>query len=399
MTKKILILLTLLIVLSSCQKDESTAEVQEIEEVEELEEAKVEAIENVVDYSEYHNEIDKVADKLSVYGMQVVVFKDEDILDSYNYGYADIKNETKVNDDTVFRIASTSKMISNMLVMKLVDEGKLSLNSNLKELTGLAFDDNVKLYHILTHTSGLADSSVFNDNLDSIFDLDYLLKISKVSKPGEQYIYSNFAAGTMAAIIESVTGEYFMDYAQRELFDYLDLNAAYVADYLDEGTEIAKMYLGDEVFDPKTWLYNKDFHMQFELGKQYRLPYGSLLISGKDLAVLGMVLANDGSYKGKKVLSQNTLNEIKTARDKAIGYKYLMALNTNLFFDLVEDKIIYGHTGSAYGAITCLVYDSISHSGVVALTNHASSANNDIGYNALLYDVVNLAYKYVLSEE
>lgn len=395
---KFINLFIILIILSSCfanSKIEEEAVDLETVEIEEIEEVKKYIKPNT---DNYYKDLSELASIDDVLGMQVVVFKDQEIIDSFNYGYADVNRNTEINDNTVFRIASTSKMISNILIMKLVDQGKLTLDTNLKELTGLNFDENTKLYHVLIHKSGIVDSSVFNDNMDKVFDIDYLLSISKRYKPDEKYVYSNFNAGTMAAIIETVTHEYFMDYAKRELFDYLDLNAAYVPEYLDENTTIAQMYSGGFIYDPSTWKYNKEFHEQFEIGKGYRLPYGSLLISANDLAKLGIVLAGDGTYKDKSVLSENALNQIRTVRSEASGYPYLMCLNTNLFSDFIEGRKIYGHTGSAYSAYTCLMYDPIDKTGVAVLTNHGLGIKNDKGYNSMLYDIVNLAYDTFFKE-
>lgn len=349
-------------------------------------------------YNEYNSELNKIINDNDVYGMQVVVFKGEDILDSYYYGYSDIDNKTAVSNKTVFRIASTSKMISNMLIMKLVDEGKISLDSKLKDVTGLNFDKDVELYHILTHTSGLGDSTEFNQNMNKVLDINHLLDISKLDKPGKTYNYTNFGAGTMAAIIEQITGEYFMDYAQENLFDYLDLNAGYVCEYLKPETTIAKMY-DNGVIDPATWFFNYDFYRSFELGKQYRLAYGNMYISGEDLAKLGMVLAGDGTYKDKSVLSQNALKEIQTIKDEAKGQNYKMCLNTDYFDNLVEGRTLYGHTGSAYNAISCLIYDPSDNTGIAILTNHSLNRKNDLGYTNLIYDTVNLAYKEFFTKE
>ena len=359
---------------------------EEIIEEEPLEEVKV------YDTDLYHSKLIDVARDNDVYGMQVVVFKDEEVLDSFNYGYSDIKTKEEVNDDTVFRIASTSKMISNILVMKLVDEGKISLDSNLKEVTGLNYNEDVKLYHVLTHTSGIKDNPIFNENLEKVYDIDYLLEISSKDEPGTKYTYTNFGAGTMAAIIEKLTGEYFMDYAQRELFDKLDLNGAYVCEYLDEGSTIAKMYMDNYVFDPVTWFYDYDFYRSFELGKQYRLAYGNMYINCTGLAKLGMLLAGDGSVNGEKILSEEALKEIRTIYDKAEGYPYMMGLNTDYSVTLVHGRNMYGHTGSAYNAISCLMYDPSDHTGVALLTNHSINHKNNLGYSDVIYDTVNLAY-------
>ena len=365
---------------------------ESVQEIIEIEETPIEEV-KVYNTDFYHSKLIDIARDNDVYGMQVVVFKGEEILDSFNYGYSDINSKTEVNDDTVFRIASTSKMISNILIMKLVDEGKISLDSNLKEVTGLNYNEKVKLYHILTHTSGIKDSTVFNENLEKVYDIDYLLDISSVNEPGSKYVYTNFGAGTMAAIIEKLTDEYFMDYAQRELFDKLDINGAYVSEYLDEGTDIAKMYMDNYVFDPATWFYDYDFYHSFELGKQYRLAYGNMYTNGIGLAKLGMVLAGDGSLNGTRILSEEALRQIKTIYDKAEGYPYMMGLNTDYSVTLVHGRNMYGHTGSAYNAISCLMYDPSDNTGVALLTNHSINHKNDLGYSDVIYYSVNAAYE------
>lgn len=393
MKKYIVLLISTLIVIAIFSLTLNDQKVDVIEYSEVVEEVK----EKTIDLDSYHDVLSQIADDNDVYGMQVVAFKNNEIIDSYNYGYSDIKSKTIVNDDTVFRLASTSKLISNMLIMKLVDEGKLDLDANLKEVTGLDFDERATLTQLLTHTSGINDPYVFENNLDKVYDVNYLLKKAQVNIPGEVYNYSNFGAGLMAAIIESITNERFYDYAQRELFDYLDLNAAYLCEYLDENTKIAKMY-DDEVYDPATWEFNKDFYSRFELGKQYRLAYGNMYSSSSDLAKLGMVLAGNGYYQDKYVLSRYILNQTRVVKDEAEGHLYLMCLNTDLYQDLVEGRNLYGHTGSAYNAYTYLIYDPDDQSGVAFTCNHTLIKRNDLKYPKIFYDTVNVAYQYVLGD-
>jgi len=348
-----------------------------------------------IDTSEYHKELERIYKDNNVLGMSVVSFKDGKIIDSYNIGYTDILKQEEIDDNTVYRIASLSKMISNILVMQLVDQGKITLNSNLKEVTGLDFSEDIRLKHILTHTSGLIDPYFFNDTLNEVFDINYLLKYAKSeNKAGENYHYSNFASGTISAVIECLTNQRFYEFAKESLFDPLNLNMAYLTELLKEDTTVCKMYTNEEI-DPKTWKYNKEFYDQFEIGKQYRLSYGNLYASTSDLAVLGSVLAGDGTYNGQRVLSEKALMLIRKKWDDAKDQLYSMGLNTDIFEGYVDGRIIYGHTGAAYNAYSCLMYDPSDKTGVVVLTNNAINVKNDLGYNTFLYDSVNASYKYL----
>lgn len=398
MKKKIIISLLIVFILISIiaifnidkKEDEVIIDDEPIEIVEE---------ELIIDIESYHQELERIYKDNEVLGMSVVAFKDNEIIDSYNIGYTDITKQEEINDETVYRVASLSKMISNILIMQLVDDGSIYLNSNLKEVTGLQFPDDVRLKHILTHTSGLRDPSIFNDTLDTIYDINYLLELAKTGyDAGENYHYSNFAAGTMSAIVECLTNKRFYDFANDNLFEPLNLNMAYLTELLDENTSVCKMYTNVEI-DPKTWMFNKQFYDQFEIGKQYRLSYGNLYASGKDLAKLGMVLAGDGEVDGVKILSEEALELIRKKWDDADGYKYETGLNTDIFDGYVNQRIIYGHTGAAYNAYSCLMYDPTDKTGVVVLTNHANGTKNLEGYNEFLYDSVNAAYKYCFDIE
>ena len=343
----------------------------------------------------YESGIDEIAAQNSVLGLSLAFFKDGEIIGTYNYGYTDNTRNVNTDDDTVYRIASTSKMISNMLIMKLVEEGKINISDSVYLSTGLEYDEDVKLWHILTHTSGYGDSELFNNNFDKVYDINEMIKLSNRNiKPGTSYEYSNFVAGTMSAIVERLTGMRFYEYANEVLFDEYNLNASYLVEDLEEGTTVAKMYMGEE-FDPNTWMFNKEFYDLFPLGDQYRLSYGSLYISATDLAKLGIILC-DGEYDGKQFFKESTLELIRYPRFETAYYT--MALNTDIFKgNMVKDRTIYGHNGHAYNAITSLIYDPEDHTGVAIITNY-STADKTAGIYNVVRDIAQLTYDTFFEE-
>ena len=343
----------------------------------------------------YESGIDEIAAQNSVLGLSLAFFKDGEIIGTHNYGYTDNTKTVNTDDDTVYRIASTSKMISNMLIMKLVEEGKINLSDSVYLSTGLEYNEDVKLWHILTHTSGYGDSELFNNNFDKIYDINEMIKISSRNiKPGTSYEYSNFVAGTMSAVVERLTGMRFYEYASEVLFDEYNLNASYLVEDLKEGTAVAKMYMGEE-YDPETWIFNKEFYDQFPQGDQYRLSYGSLYISASDLAKLGIILC-DGEYDGKQFFKESTLELIRYPRFETAYYT--MALNTDIFKgNMVKDRTIYGHNGHAYNAITSLIYDPEDHTGVAIITNY-STADKTAGIYNVVRDIAQLTYDTFFEE-
>lgn len=395
--KKLLLITCLLFVLTGCGEKNHESILIEVNKSDYL---KLDSFtNNELDTSEYDLKLSEIAKRNSVLGMQVVVFKDGEVIDTYSWGYDDLSKKVEVNDDTVFRIASTSKTISNMAIMKLVEEDKINLTDSISKVTGLSFDSDVELRHILSHTSGYGDSGLYDGNLESYVDIDKLISAGdRERKAGSSFEYSNFVAGTMAAIIERVTGEYFLDYTSEVLFKPLDMNASYVAEGLKEGTRVAKMHffgLPQEEYDPSTWEYDEAFYRSFGLGNQYRLAHGNLLTSAKDLAKLGIVLAGDGSYQDIRILKETTLDLIRYKRFNASSV-YGMGLNTDIYDNnMVNGRLLYGHTGQAYDAISALLYDPNDQSGVVIITNHCLN-NKTNGITNLIHDITNCAYNYLI---
>ena len=98
--------------------------------------------------------------------------------------------------------------------------------SVLDRATGLPFSSpyagDVKLWHLLSHTSGITDTYLYERSATAKYTTEYILENSVTGvKPGSTYIYSNFGAGTIGAVIEKLTGKFFHDYAEEALFEPL----------------------------------------------------------------------------------------------------------------------------------------------------------------------------------
>ena len=94
-------------------------------------------------------------------GAALYVAKDGEIVYEYLYGYADKKAGIPVSEDTYFRTASVTKMISAIHIMQLVEQGLLDLDENIGTYFGYSVTNPyvgnapVTLRHLMTHTSSL----------------------------------------------------------------------------------------------------------------------------------------------------------------------------------------------------------------------------------------------------
>lgn len=357
-------------------------------------------IKDDIDLTAFNEAIAGIAAENDVVGMGLCVFAEGEVIYEIDLGYADLENDIPCGENTLYRVASVSKLISAMALMTLYDEGMIDPYSDLEELTGLPFnysgsDGRVLLWHLLTHTAGLNDSYVYEISPSYYYDISYVLRNSHTyNEPGEQYCYTNFGLGTVGAVAEVLTGEYFHDFAERVIFSKLDMDAAYCADLLDDRSACANIYsYGELSASPKSWYRNSGYYEDFGLGNSYLSAQCELLISPRDLARLGIVIAGDGSVDGVRILSEEAVGLINTAYYHDDEMHFDVGLSTRIYDDLVVGREIFGHSGCALGNVCGLYYDPSDHTGIALCTNGCYLGTNpDNGVYDIIDDCINCVY-------
>lgn len=167
-------------------------------------------------------------------GMNVAVAKDGEILFLKSYGLADVEMNTKVDAGTVFGLASVTKQYTAAAIMRLIEQGKISLEDPItKFLPDYPVQGrNVTVHHLLSHTSGMKDYGLKNEELPGWYtlDLSYEQMINLwanqpfESEPGEKYDYCNWGYYLLGQIIKRVTGISWSQYAEPQLLQPLGLN-------------------------------------------------------------------------------------------------------------------------------------------------------------------------------
>lgn len=353
-----------------------------------------------IDYEAFESRISECASDNGVVGMGLCVFADGKIIYEINLGSADKELGIPCDENTIYRVASVSKLISTMALMTLYDEGVLTPYSDLQELTGLPYNadsskDRVRLWHLLTHTAGLVDGSVYKDSPSKYYSTAYVLEKSNLGYvPGENYLYTNFGAGTIGSIVEILTNEYFHSFADRVIFSRLDMDAAYCANMLKNRENCAEIYNGGTLsISPKSWGRSTYYYESFGLGNSYLNAQCELLISPRDLAKLGIVISGDGSLDGVRILSEDAVNLINTSYYQSDDIPFDMGLSTRIYDgNLIEGHRIFGHSGCAYGNVCGLYYDPVNHTGIALCTNGCYiGTNSDNG----VYRVIDKCIKCV----
>lgn len=201
-------------------------------------------------------------------GMSVAVNCDGDSFIK-SYGYSDIDNKIKVNNNSIFEIGSNSKAFTAYAIFALEDEGKINLDDPIsKYIEGLEFKFkgeyqgeyidqpvNITIKNLLNHTSGLSNGLIVSINEDESEDaLDNLMKslngLYLNNYPGEEYEYSTVNYDILGRIIEIVSGMSYKDYMCNNVFKNLKLdNTTFNSDSRNKTKGYKSSFFGNKEYD------------------------------------------------------------------------------------------------------------------------------------------------------
>lgn len=185
-------------------------------------------------------EISEYLRKWEMKGASVSVMRNDSLIYAKGYGWADEGKNVKMDAGHILRIASVSKLITAVGVMKLQDEGKLSIkdkvfgeegvlrNTYLDSLVRDTSYAHLTIEHLLRHQGGFYRDPLFSSKdvklqmrlteppvADDFFKL--MLPKALVFKPGTDQKYSNFGYLLLSRIIEHVTGKTYEEYIKEEV--------------------------------------------------------------------------------------------------------------------------------------------------------------------------------------
>lgn len=320
-------------------------------------------------------------------------------------GLADRSAGRALTIDDPARIASISKLVVALGVMRLVEEGRLDLDRDVSEHLGWplrnpAFADRpVTLRMLLSHTSSLQDEVDYAVPLGT--ELRTVLGDSRAFDPehgpGTYFRYSNLNFPVIASVVEQATGERFDRAMARLVLQPLGLDACFnwttcsdaaiaraAALYEPDGRAIRDEHGGRRPDCPVLAPEGASCDLsEYRLGSNGALfsPQGGLRISVRDLTTIGRLVLNGGWHDGRRFLSYASLREMFSPRwrfdgsnghtDQGFYCAYGLAAQSlpveregcrdDLFGDGRE---AVGHAGDAYGLRSGLWIDTDAGTGI-----------------------------------
>jgi CubicO group peptidase (beta-lactamase class C family) len=336
--------------------------------------------------------------------LSVLAIRGGEVVYEGQCGRRHIDPDRPADRDTLYRIASISKLVTTLGVMRLVEEGRLDLDADVSTYLGWRLrnphfpDTPITVRMLLTHTSSLRDDGGYSWPAGTaIRDMMNDKMWSARARPGEWFSYANLPWGVLGTVMEKASGERFDRSMKRLVLDPLGLRGGFEpAEFSSEQLDrLATLYRG--AWEPQVDDFSKASPVHraasgYVVGTNGALfgPQGNLRASAADLGRVMRMLMAGGEIDGTRFLRSETvelmLSRQWTHREGAGNSTYGAAkqrmnawgLGNQHFVDMggagFGDRLVegggftgVGHHGDAYGLNGILVFDRARRDGLVFL--------------------------------
>jgi CubicO group peptidase (beta-lactamase class C family)/D-alanyl-D-alanine dipeptidase len=318
----------------------------------------------------------------------VALVDDQQIVWAQGFGYADPDHKVEATAGTVYRVGSVSKLFTDIGIMQLVDQGKLSLDAPVSDYIPdfhphNPFGKPITLRELMSHRSGLVREPPVGHYFDShppgLAEVVHSLnETSLVYPPGDHTKYSNAGITVVGYVLQQRAGQAFAPYLQSAVLEPMGLQTS--------GFEPTPV-LTSSLAKADIWTYDGRLFPAptFEIGI---FPAGSLYTTVTDLARFESVLFAGGRGLGGPVVSEAALHEMWTpqfstaAKPGRFGIGFVLST--------LDGHRLVGHDGAIYGFATSLDALPDDKLGAVAVATLDSS-------NAVTDHIASEALKLMLA--
>ena len=326
-------------------------------------------------FEQLMTELDSIRAQHAVAGFGLTVVSGRDGVQSGHGGLADRERKTAVSTDTLFRIGSITKTFNALAIMQLVEEGRLDLDTPVREIiedppfqNPWAETHPLQVVHLLEQSSGLLDLTreEFDHNepfptLEAAFAWRPQARVTQWP-PGWHHVYSNANAGLTGLVIERASGQEYADFISERLLLPLGMDTAGLAD--DERTrkQLATGYDTDGKTPIPYW------HMIFP-------PLGAINATPQAMTALLELFLRHGTVGGERLLAAASIARMERAAStlaarQGLTYGYGAGLDQSL-----HDGILwYGHGGDGDGYLSRFGYNRACDCGYFLSINAFNNA-------------------------
>jgi CubicO group peptidase (beta-lactamase class C family) len=328
-------------------------------------------------------------------GASVAISKDGRLVYARGFGHADLARTEPMRPAHLLRVASVSKPVTAVAILKLAEEGKVALNHRVfgpeGYLRGAYYTDviqdqriyDITVRQLLEHTGGW-NRNVAVDNQPSSDPIDFPLHVAQVMgssnpvadstlvrfvlsrglnfTPGSRFAYSNMGYLVLGKIIEQVTGQPYAAWVQQNLLLPAGVQEAH----------LGRNLLADKQEREAEYFSKSSRESCYGTGQRVPMPYGGWnleamgahggwLFSARDLVRL--MLAVDGNPSRPDLLTATSIDTMTTSDEPNRRYAKGWMVN--------KDRTTWWHTGSLDGTASCVVRTAAGYTWAILLNGRA----------------------------
>lgn len=292
----------------------------------------------------------------------IALRENDKIIFAKTYGFADVDTNKKLDVDTKLKIGSITKTYTAVMIMQLIDEKKLTLDTKLSEFyPKIPNADKITIHLMLHHRTGIPDFLnddqtiveklfVFNSKTEMI---DRITKYESAFEPNSAHKYSNSNYYLLGAILENKTQKSFSENLNERIVKKLNLKNTFIPIEIEIKNNESFSYL----FDGNVWEKTPEWNNSLAFAS------GDIMATPTDLTAF-----MHGLFNGKLV-STTALEQMKTMEDY---------YGKGMIIAPFGDKKFYGHTGGIESFRAVVGYNEEEKFGLSLLVNGDNFNRNDI---------------------
>lgn len=317
--------------------------------------------------------IDSIMKANNTPAMGITIVQGDSTLLATSLGFRDLETKEIANAQTLYRIGSISKMFVALAVLKLQEEGKISLKDRLMDLAPEIGYENpweetnpILIEHLLEHTTGWDDIHLveYAHNVDPPTSLKEGLDYHPHSRksrwvPGTRFSYCNSGPPVAAYIVEKITGQPFEVYVQENFFDPI-------------GMQTATYFKNEDYENNGVTLYNGTTPQDY--WHIIMRPSGSINASPLDMAQMLKFFINDATVDSVSLISSASLQRMETPMT-TIGARAGLEEGYGLhnYMTTFNGFPFQGHNGGVNGGSSDFTYNRELRVGFALMINSANS--------------------------
>ncbi|MGB3443071.1 MAG: serine hydrolase [Actinophytocola sp.] len=279
--------------------------------------------------------------------------------------------------DTIFDMASVSKLFTSITVMQLVEAGQVDVDATVGTYLpefGVNGKESITVAQLLTHTSGLVSwLPLWSRYPDIPSRIKAVMDVAPRTTPGTNYEYSDLNLITLGVLVERVTGKKLDEVVAQRITGPLGMVDT---GYNPPASKLDRIVATEFQTAPPRGMVRGSVHDENAWSLGGVAGHAGVFSTAGDMAILAQTVLNGGTYRGHRIMRPETVTAMLTDHNEDFpghDHGYGFELNQMFYMGALAGPRTAGHTGYTG---TDVVIDAASRSFAILLTNRVHPSRN-----------------------